>query len=290
MRRRGKILFTIVIAPLAAFTIYALVVGYHISNPEIIPYAEVQERIRQEHTFATENDVAIKIRPIALEEIILETEEFNQIEINTNETRRTFCVGLFREAGYEPVATESGDVLAVKRGLFSDYIAVGAHYDKVNGPTKGILDNILGCILISNIAEAYKNESTNFTYLFLTYTNEELGRKIGSATYGSGLSGRPVYVIEIDYIGDKNSELGGRWLSPTGGRFQKTGIKITTYPTPHPPNIHTERDNITNVDFDKAYLAYKTVISLIERIEKGDGLITPDTVNFWRKEQPLFGK
>lgn len=58
---------------------------------------------------------------------------------------------------------------------------------------------------------------------------------------------------------------------------------------PDPPTIHTERDNIDNIDFDKAYLAYKTVISLIEGIEKGDGLIPPNTVNFWRKDQPLFG-
>ena len=78
-------------------------------------------------------------------------------------------------------------------------------------------------------------------------------------------------------------------MSPIGGRFTKTGIKITTYPMPDPPTIHTERDNIDNIDFDKAYLAYKTVISLIEGIEKGDGLIPPNTVNFWRKDQPLFG-
>ena len=78
-------------------------------------------------------------------------------------------------------------------------------------------------------------------------------------------------------------------MSPIGGRFLKTGIKITTYSMPDPPTIHTERDNISNVDFDRAYLAYKTVISLIEGIEKGDGLIPPDTVNFWRKDQPLFG-
>lgn len=289
MGRKEKILLAIVIVPLPAITIYAVVVAYHISHPEIIPDAVVQERIRQEHTFASVNDVSIKIRPVALEEIISETEGFNKLEINNNETRRTFCVDLFREAGYEPVTTESGDVLSVKQGLTSDYIAVGAHYDKIDGLTKGILDNMLGCVLISNIAEAYKNELTKFTYLFLTYTNEELGRRIGSATYRSGLSGRPVYVIEIDYVGDKNADLGGRWLSPTGGRFQKTGIKITTYPHPDPLTIHTERDNISNVDFGKAYLAYKTVICLIEGVEVGNKLIPPDTVNFWRKNKPLFG-
>jgi hypothetical protein len=151
---------------------------------------------------------------------------------------------------------------------------------------------MLGCILISNVAEALRDESTNFTYIFLTYGDEETGRKIGAATssYRAGSGQRPTYVIEIDYVGDKNAELGGRWLSPTGGRFFKTGIKITTYPMPEPLTFHTERDNLGNVDFNKAYLAYKTVISLIEEIETGDGLNPPDTVNFWRKDKPLFGE
>jgi hypothetical protein len=289
MRKGEKILLVVVIVPIAAFAIYTVIIAYHIPNPKVIPDAIVQKQFRRETTFAAKGDIQTKVNPVSLDEIISETMDFNQVDVNTNEGRRTFCVDLFREAGYEPVTTESGDVLVIKQGLVSDYVAVGAHYDKAEGPTRGILDNMLGCILISDIAEAFRNESTNFTYLFLTYTNEEPGRKIGSATYNSGLNGRPVYVIEIDYVGDKNADLGGRWLEPIGGRFQKTGIKITTYPMPDPPSIHTERDNITNVDFDKAYLSYKTVISMIEGIEDSNELIPPDTVNFWRKDKPLSG-
>lgn len=276
---------------LAAFTVYVVRVAYYPPKPVSVPHAAVQQRLRRETTFATESDIETRIQPIALEEIISETANFSQIEINTNKNRRSFCIGLFKRAGYDPVVTDSGDVLAIKQGLMPAYVAVGAHYDKVDGPSQGILDNMLGCILISTIAEAINDEPTNYTYLFFAYGNEEIGRKIGSATsgYRPGRDQRPTYVIEIDYVGDKSAELGGRWLSPIGGRFLKTGIKITTYPMPDPPTIHTERDNISNVDFDRAYLAYKTVISLIEGIEKGDGLIPPDTVNFWRKDQPLFG-
>ena len=118
---------------------------------------------------------------MALEEIISETTNFNKIESNTNESRKTFTISLFEEAGYNPVLSGSGDVFAIKKGLTQDYIAIGAHYDKVEGSSEGILDNIVGCILISNIAEAMKNEPTQYTYLFLTYGNEETGRKIGSA-------------------------------------------------------------------------------------------------------------
>jgi len=294
MKKWEKTIVATVILPLAAFTIYIVGAAYYLCKPKkpaFIPDGVVQERHRRETTFATESDIDTRIQPIALEEIVSETTNFSQIEINTNENRRYFCIGLFKEAGYDPVMTDSGDVLAIKQGLMSDYVAVGAHYDKVDGPSQGILDNMLGCILISNIAEALKDEPTNYTYLFLAYGNEEIGRKIGSATsgYRPGPDQRPTYIVEIDYVGDKSADLGGRWLSPIGGRFLKIGIKITTYPMPDPPTTHTERDNISNVDFDKAYLAYKTVISLIEGIEKADGLKPPNTVNFWRKDKPLFG-
>ena len=295
MKKWDKIIVVTLLIPLVAFTIYLVEAAYDVCSPKkpvLIPDAVVQERHRRETTFATQGNIEIQVKPVALEEIVSETTNFSQININTNETRRDFTVDLFKEAGYAPVITDTGSVLAVKEGLTQDFVAVGAHYDKVDGPSEGILDNMLGCILVSNIAEAMKTESTEYTYVFLTYGDEEIGRKIGSATSGYRSNGteRPTYVIEIDYVGDNSAELGGRWLGPLAGRFQKTGIKINTSPMPDPPTIHTARDNISNVDFDKALLAYKTVISLIEGIEKGDGLIPPKTVNFWRKDQPLFGE
>jgi len=295
MKKMKKIVVITIVVPVAAFTIYAAGVAYNTGKPKkpvIIPDAVVQERFRKETTFATKSDIDTRIQPVALEEIISDTSSFSQIEINTNESRRDYTANLFKEAGYDPVVMDNGSVHAVKEGLMSDFVAVGAHYDKVDGPSEGILDNMLGCILISNIAEAMLDEPTKYTYVFLTYGDEELGSKIGSATFGNKSNGanRPTYVIEMDYVGDMHSELGGRWIGPMAGRFQKTGIKITTYPQPKPPTIHTERDNISNVDFSQAYLAYKTVISLIEGIETRDELVPPDTVNFWRKDKPLHGR
>ena len=291
MKKSRTIIIVLLIVSII-FTFMVVISIYFFNQSETISDLVVQEKLRNEVTSADINDVHIKIKPIALEEIISEVGDFNRIEINNNETRKSFCENLFRQAGYEPLISDSGDVLAVKQGHSNDYIAIGAHYDKVEGPTKGLLDNMLGCILISDIAKVYKDENTNYTYLFITYTDEENGRKIGAATsdYRTGKDGRPLYVIEIDYIGDKNGGLGGRWLSPVGGRFQKTGIKITTYPMPEIQTIHTERDNVRNIDFYKAYLAYKTVISLIERIEDGNDLSPPDTVNFWQKDHPLYGE
>jgi len=296
MRTREKIIVAVIVLPLAGFTAFTVGVAYHITRPPralpVIPRAVVEQKFRDETTFATAGDVQTKVLPVALEEIISETCGLAGAELRTAEGRRAICIRLFRAAGFDPVVTEDGDVLVYKQGRTADTVAAGAHYDKVDGPSAGILDNMVGCILVSKIAKALKEEPTNYTYVFLVYGNEETGRKIGSAICGpgSGRRGRPTYVIEIDYVGDKDGELGGRWLSPSAGRFLRTGIKINTYPMPEPRKIHTERDDVSNVDFGRAYLAYKTVISLIEGIESGEGLKPPGTINFWRKDQPLFGQ
>jgi hypothetical protein len=94
-------------------------------------------------TPATANDVNTTVSLVSLEEIFSETTEFSELETNTEEDRKLFCVGLFKEAGYNPIITDSGNILAIKEGRSSDYVAVGAHYDKVDGPSKGILDNML---------------------------------------------------------------------------------------------------------------------------------------------------
>jgi hypothetical protein len=295
MRTRDKILVAAIVLPLAVFTAFTVRVAYYSTRPPqvlpVVPQAVVEQKFRDETTFATASDIPTKVPPVALEEIVSETRGLSGTELHTAEGRRAICIRLFRAAGFDPVVTEEGDVLVYKQGRTADYVAVGAHYDKVDGPSTGILDNMLGCVLVSNMARALKEEPTNYAYVFLAYGDEEAGRKIGSAIRGpaSDRRRRPTYVIELDYVGDRDAELGGRWMSPMAGRFLRTGIKITTYPMPDPWKIHTEQDNISNVDFGRAYLAYKTAISLIEGIERGEELQPPPTVNFWRKDEPLFG-
>ena len=151
--------------------------------------------------------------------------------------------------------------------------------------------NMLGCILVANIAKVFKDHPTNYTYVFLYYGDEEAGAKIGAATsyYKAGMGNGPDYVIEIDYVGDKNHDLAGRYMSPPEGRFKKIGIKLATHVWPSESVIHTAQDKIENVDFDRAYLAYKTVISMVEEFEKTGELKPPDTVDFSKKTSPLWG-
>jgi hypothetical protein len=144
-----RLIVSAVVLGLVAFTIYVVGVAQRLCKHEksvLVPHSVAQQRMKEETTSATQSDVETRIQPVALEEIVSETTEFSRIEINTNANRRDFCARLLREAGYDPVIGESGDVLAVKQGQMPDYVAVGAHYDKVDGPSEGILDNMLGCI------------------------------------------------------------------------------------------------------------------------------------------------
>ncbi len=296
MRTRDKIIVAVIVLPLAAFTAFTVGVAHYITRPpRVLPgvsQAVLEQKFRDETTFATASDIQTKVPPVAWEEIVSEARGWAGTELHTAEGRRAICIRLFRDAGFEPIVTEEGDLLATKQGLTTDYVVVGAHYDKIEGPSEGILDNLLDCVLISKLAKAFKDEPTNYTYVFLAFDKEETGRRIGAATsgYRSSRRQRPSYMIQIDYVGDKDGELGGKWLSPVARGFLRTGIEITTYPMPEPRKIHTEGDNVSNVDFGRAYLAYKTVISLIEGIEGGAGLKPPDTVNFLRKDKPLFGQ
>jgi hypothetical protein len=252
--------------------------------------AEARKSIEEQYTLSTKKTVETKIQPVVLDRIKQQTLEFSNRKNNDDEHRRTYCIELFKGAGYEPNVTDTV-IFAAKNGRSSDYVAIGAHYDKAEGASSGILDNMLGCILVANIAKVFKDHPTKYTYVFLCYGDEEVGSKIGAATscYRPGIGNEPDYVIEIDYVGDKNHDLAGRYLGPLGGRFKKIGIKLATHVWASESVIHTVQDNIENVDFDRAYLAYKTVISMVEGIEETDELKPPDTVFFFKKEHPIWG-
>jgi hypothetical protein len=148
---------------------------------------------------------------------------------------------------------------------------------------------MLGCILVCRLAEALKDRETDYSYVFVLYTDEEKGRKIRSslndAPFSQAAESDPAHVIEIDYVGDKALELGGRWIYGTSaGPTGKAGIKIASILVGS-PNLHTAGDRIENVDLEKVHLALQTVQWMIEGLEAGRGLRAPDTVSFWRKDQ-----
>lgn len=77
------------------------------------------------------------IQPIALDKIRQQTLEFAQRENNDDEHRLAYCAELFKEAGYGPNITDKV-IFTTKSGRSSDYVAIGAHYDKAEGASSGI--------------------------------------------------------------------------------------------------------------------------------------------------------
>jgi len=231
--------------------------------------------------------VLLSIPSVSVDTVRDDVFTFVQMSGNGPQDRRGYCESLLRKAGCDPRVTQDGDVWVWKQGSGSEVVILGAHHDKASGPGVGILDNMLGCILVARLADAFHHMDTRASYLIVLYNDEERGRRIGSANHPPGAPkyGRPAYIIEIDYVGDKRAPLGGRWLGPMQ-EYTVAGLKLSSYPMPKPPTIHTERDSMSNVDVAKAYLAYETALFLIEGIERGDGLVPPDTVAFWKKDSP----
>ncbi len=273
------------LAPLAPALLRALFQGD-------VPLEELQKRRDAETTRAQAADVTLNVAPVPIEEIQKQLQECATAPENTTSARMQHCAVMIKTAGYEPMMlggpADQGDVFAIKRGRRTEYVVIGAHYDKADPPSQGILDNMLGCVLVADVAQAFRDHAAEYTYVFVFYGREEQGRTIPprNPEPNSHPEARPEFIIEVDYVGDKRGGLGGRYLAPVL-RYRQSGIKLTSNPSPNnPPTIHTERDTLESVDFPQAYLAYKTMLWLVEGIEAGRGLQPPPTVNFWRKDAP----
>jgi len=196
--------------------------------------------------------------------------------------RRDYCTYLLQRAQFQPVQA-GRDIVAVKPGRKSDCVVIGAHFDKAGKESQGILDNMIGCILVSKVAQTIRSRDVKYTYVFVLFDDEETGRILPYRTgaYSPSTDGRPAFMLEVDYVGDKRSGLIAKHLSPAY-RYLQAGMKLTSYPMPDPPTIHTIRDNLESVDFSRVYLAYQVVMWWVENLEAGEGLSPPPNVS-WRK-------
>lgn len=214
---------------------------------------------------------------------------FTTLAKNDVESRRDFCRKNLEQSGLQVSVSQLGDVIAVKPGHLKDCVFVGAHYDKGQEPSNtGLLDNMLGCILVSEAAKLLAGRETQYTYVFLCYGDEETGRRMPSSLdvpEAEGL-GRPAFILEVDYVGDKRAGLVAYYLLHGVYGYRQAGMKLTAWPQPHPGTIHSERDNIESVGFKEAHLAYKSMVWMLEGIERGDGLKPPPVAFFMEPQTP----
>jgi hypothetical protein len=103
----------------------------------------------------------------------------------------------FGELGYAPDTQEfsyragggshrSRNIVAVKPGMSSQQIVIGAHYDSV-AAGRGAFDNASGVALMMQLADALRDEPTPYTLVFVAFGAEEAGLH-GSAHYVAEMS------------------------------------------------------------------------------------------------------
>lgn len=172
------------------------------------------------------------------------------------------------------------NIVGIKDGsiLKDQIILVTAHYDSIGGP--GADDNAAGVASMLEVAGSLQNDSFNRTVYFIAFSGEEDGF-LGSKAWISehkDLSEKIVGVINVDYVGKKNLNVGYlpqySWLkdilnesaenlkisvsigagTPSGGSDQVPfwenhipAVIITHHATD--TYIHTENDTIDKVDF-----------------------------------------
>lgn len=164
-----------------------------ISTPVILPTTISTEQILEI------TDTPVQTEPIAIGEIALAhinaiSEGIGARPAGTEKEVETaqYIVSELKQLGYTPelqsfTATikeniiNSANVIAVKEGVSSQEIIIGAHYDSVD-IGKGADDNASGIGVILEVAQLIKDKPTPYTIRFIFFGAEEVGLQ-GSKYY-----------------------------------------------------------------------------------------------------------
>lgn len=154
------------------------------------------------------------IRPTPMSVLEKQLAKFETLEDDSQ--RSHYCYELLRQSGYtfDEIKTHEidgnpDDVLYVnKDGATNKTIVVGAHFDKVEGTSKGVLDNASGTLQVINLAKLLKNVKTSYSYTFALFGGEEDGLD-GSEEYLEKLTSQKKenikLMINIDCVGRKST-------------------------------------------------------------------------------------
>jgi hypothetical protein len=127
-----------------------------------------------------------------------------------NKQRETTLKQIFSEAGCGQHLLEQfvkgsrqPNVICLLPGTSERAIIVGAHFDRVPRGD-GVVDNWSGASLLPSLYEAVKAESRRHTYIFIGFTDEEMGEK-GSRFYAQKMTNEQVAatdaMVNMDTLG-----------------------------------------------------------------------------------------
>jgi putative aminopeptidase FrvX len=135
-----------------------------------------------------------------------------------NRDRQATLKRLFDDAGCgehlaeQRVRSRPPNLICVLPGSSDRLIIVGAHFDKVS-EGDGVADNWSGASLLPSLYQAIKAEPRQHTYLFIAFTDEELGL-IGSSFYARHMTREEVSatdaMVNMDTLGLTSTEV---WAS-----------------------------------------------------------------------------
>ncbi|SRR6266700_3260841 len=143
-----------------------------------------------------------------------------------NKQREATLKQMFAEAGCDdqhiseqPVkGSKLPNVICVLPGSSDKVIIVGAHFDHVS-EGDGVVDNWSGASLLPSLYEAMKNEPRKHSYIFIGFTDEEVG-EVGSHFYAGQMTKEQVAATEamvnMDTLGLAPTEF---WASHSDPRL-----------------------------------------------------------------------
>jgi putative aminopeptidase FrvX len=127
-----------------------------------------------------------------------------------NSDRELRIKQLFHEVGCASTISEQPvkrsrlpNVVCILPSESDEAIIVGAHYDQIS-PAQGIIDNWSGASLLASLYQGLKSEKRHHTFLFIAFTDEELGL-VGSEFYAGHMSREEVArtraMVNLDSLG-----------------------------------------------------------------------------------------
>jgi Zn-dependent M28 family amino/carboxypeptidase len=168
-----------------------------------------------------EAETLLRFRLVSRESVEVRLNEYG----GTNSERGATLKRMFVDAGCGEHLSEqranwskTPNVICVLPGTSDRVIIVGAHFDRVSSGD-GVADNWSGASLLPSLYEAVKVEPRTHTYVFIGFTDEEVGL-VGSRFYARSLTREQVAatdaMINMDTLGLAPSEV---WLRRSDKRL-----------------------------------------------------------------------
>ncbi len=236
-----------------------------------------------------------------------------------NKQREATLKQMFAEAGCDdrhiseqPVkGSKPPNIICILPGSSDKVIIVGAHFDYVRAGD-GVVDNWSGASLLPSLYEAIRIEPRKHTYIFIGFTDEELG-EVGSRFYARQMTKEQVAATEamvnMDTLGLAPTEVWGthsdkrlaavlvyvaRQLNApvTAVNFERIGstdseqfaerkipsitIHSLTQETFNARILHTSKDKLSAIRLDDYYETYRLVAAFLAFLDEVASVTPPN--------------